>query len=206
MGRMRQFDIDEALDRATREIWEKGYTSTTLDDLTEAMGIKRPSLYRVFGNKEALFARVVEHFEGTYLTFVGEALAGETAGLIIRRLLEGTVNACFGTGTPRGSLLAHGAPAGSPGDEGVRLLLAERIEAYERMLAASLVQSQAGGTGPSGGDCGLAASFLITHCCGIALRAKAGVSHDKLLAEVDFVIGALGSGTVEALMQGHKTE
>ncbi|WP_422062257.1 TetR/AcrR family transcriptional regulator [Sphingopyxis sp.] len=134
---MRQFDIDEALDRTTREFWEKGCTGTTLDDLTEAMGIKRPSLYRVFGNKEALFARVVEHFESTYLTFVGEALAGETAGLIIRRLLEGTVHACFGTGTPRGSLPAHGAPAGSPGDEGVRLLLAERIEVYERMLGAA---------------------------------------------------------------------
>lgn len=55
---MRQFDIDEALDRKTGEFWEMGYTGTTLDDLTEAMGIKRPSLYRVFGNKEALFARV----------------------------------------------------------------------------------------------------------------------------------------------------
>lgn len=116
------------------------------------------------------------------------------------------MHACFGTGTPRGSLPAHGAPSGSPGDEGVRLLLAERIEVYERMLGASLVQSQAGGTGPSGGDCVLVTSFLITHCCGIALRAKAGVSRDKLLAEVDFVMAALGSGTVERPMQGYKTE
>ncbi|HWV61670.1 MAG TPA: TetR/AcrR family transcriptional regulator [Sphingopyxis sp.] len=193
---MRQFDIDEALDRATREFWAKGYAGTTLDDLTQAMGIKRPSLYRVFGNKEALFVRVVEHFESTYLAFVGDALASETPDLIVRRLLEGTVRACFGTGTPRGSLLAHGAPAGSPEDEGVRILLAERIEVYERKLAASLARFQAGGTAPPGGD-GDAASFLITHCCGIALRAKAGASHDKLLAETDFVMAAFGFGTIE---------
>jgi AcrR family transcriptional regulator len=89
MGRPRQFDVEEALDRATRQFWAKGYAGTTLDELTEAMGINRPSLYRVFGNKETLFARVVEHFEATYLTFVGEALASKTPALIIRRLLEG---------------------------------------------------------------------------------------------------------------------
>jgi AcrR family transcriptional regulator len=197
MGRTRQFDIDQALDRATIEFWAKGYAGTTLDDLTEAMGINRPSLYRVFGNKEALFARVVVHFENTYLAFVGDALASETPDLIVRRLLEGTVRACFGTGTPRGSLLTHGAPAGSPEDDEVRLLLAERIEVYERKLAASLARSQAGGTAPSGCDGDVAASFLITHCCGIALRAKAGASHDKLLAETDFVMAAFGFGTIE---------
>lgn len=197
MGRTRQFDIEEALDHATREFWAKGYAGTTLDDLTEAMGINRPSLYRVFGNKEAFFARVVEHFETTYLTFVREALAAETVGLALRRLLEGTVHACFGTSTPRGSLLAHGAPAGSPEDEGVRLLLAERIEVYEAMLTARLEQSRPEGTQPLGSDCGTVASFIITHCCGIALRAKAGVDRKRLLAEIDFVMAAIGVDTTE---------
>ena len=197
MGRTRQFDIDDALDRATREFWAKGYVGTSLDDLTEAMGIKRPSLYRVFGNKAALFTRAVEHFENTYLSYVGEALASETPRLIIQRLLEGTVRACFGTGTPRGSLLAHGAPAGSPEDEEVRSFLAQRIEVYERKLAASLARFHAGEIARQGGDGDVAASFLITHCCGIALRAKAGVSHEKLLAEVEFVMAAFGSATLK---------
>lgn len=200
MGRTRQFEIEEALDRATRQFWAKGYAGTTLDELTEAMGINRPSLCREFGNKETLFARVVEHFEATYLTFVREALASKTPALIIRRLLEGTVRVCFGTGTPRGSLLTHGAPAGSPGDERVRLLLAERIEAYEHALAASLTLSRAGDTALAGGDCSLLASFLITHCCGIALRAKAGVGQARLLAEVEFLTAVLGSGTMERPM------
>src|SRR3546814_3777397 len=75
MGRTRNFDLTEALDRATREFWDKGYAGTSLDDLTEAMGIARPSLYRAFGNKEQLFRRVVEHFEIIYLDFVDDALA-----------------------------------------------------------------------------------------------------------------------------------
>src|SRR3546814_18721440 len=83
MGRTRQFDIDQALDRATIEFWAKGYAGTTLDDLTEAMGINRPSLYRVFGNKEALFARVLVRIpiltlalSGSYPPYAGGLVIG----------------------------------------------------------------------------------------------------------------------------------
>src|SRR3546814_10006871 len=92
MGRTRNFDLTEALDRATREFWDKGYAGTSLDDLTEAMGIARPSLYRAFGNKEQLFRRVVEHFEIIYLDFVDDALATHPVQLVVQRLLEGTVD------------------------------------------------------------------------------------------------------------------
>src|SRR3546814_17628944 len=85
MGRTRQFDIDQALDRATIEFWAKGYAGTTLADLTEAMGINRPSLYRVFGNKEALFARVVVRLpilslalSGRYPPYAGGVGIGKT--------------------------------------------------------------------------------------------------------------------------------
>ena len=47
-GRPRAFDIDEALDRAVLVFWSKGFEGASLDDLTEAMGISRPSLYRAF--------------------------------------------------------------------------------------------------------------------------------------------------------------
>src|ERR1700730_15623897 len=64
-GRPREFDANDALQRALQVFWKKGYVGTSLSDLTEAMGINRPSLYAAFGNKEQLFRRVLElYFEG----------------------------------------------------------------------------------------------------------------------------------------------
>jgi AcrR family transcriptional regulator len=58
-GRPRTFDRDEALKKAMLVFWEKGYEGTTMASLIEAIGMKAPSVYAAFGNKDALFNEVV---------------------------------------------------------------------------------------------------------------------------------------------------
>lgn len=61
-GRKRSFDKDEALDKAMRVFWNNGYAGTSLTDLTDALGINKPSLYAAFGNKEQLFNAALNHY------------------------------------------------------------------------------------------------------------------------------------------------
>ena len=62
MARTKEFDRIEVLDRATDLFWEKGYESTSMQDLVETMGIGRASLYDTFGSKQELFAEVLERY------------------------------------------------------------------------------------------------------------------------------------------------
>ena len=59
-GRPRQFDEDAALSAALLQFWEKGLAATSLDELEDAMGMRRPSIYGAFGDKEALYRRALE--------------------------------------------------------------------------------------------------------------------------------------------------
>ncbi len=65
MARPREFDEENALDRAMRVFWTQGYEGTSLHDLLEAMGLSKSSFYETFGSKRALFLRSLEHFDET---------------------------------------------------------------------------------------------------------------------------------------------
>ncbi|KHL24596.1 TetR family transcriptional regulator [Croceibacterium mercuriale] len=90
-GRPREFDTDEALAAALRVFWSKGYDAASLTDLTEAMGITRPSLYAAFGNKEALFKQALDLYESEKLAYVQRALEAPTARGVAERLLYGNI-------------------------------------------------------------------------------------------------------------------
>lgn len=90
-GRPREFDTDEALASALRVFWTKGYDGASLTDLTEAMGITRPSLYAAFGNKEALFKRALDLYQAEKLAYVESALEAPTARGVAERMLAGTI-------------------------------------------------------------------------------------------------------------------
>src|SRR5580704_6581517 len=61
-GRPRSFDETGALEKATQVFWSKGYDGVTIDDLVAGMGVGRPSLYSVFGDKRKIFLRVLKAY------------------------------------------------------------------------------------------------------------------------------------------------
>src|SRR3954465_2665685 len=64
-GRPRSFDETGALEKATQVFWSKGYDGATIDDLVAGMGVGRPSLYSVFGDKRTLFLRALKDYAET---------------------------------------------------------------------------------------------------------------------------------------------
>src|SRR5262245_51173370 len=103
-GRPRTFDTQKALDNAMRLFWQHGYEGASLPALTRAMGINRPSMYAAFGNKEALFRKVVERYVEKNGAALHEALAQPTAREVVDHLLRHAASRA-GAGPVRGCLL-----------------------------------------------------------------------------------------------------
>src|SRR5215831_16019645 len=108
-GRPRTFDLDKALDRALQVFWRKGYEGTSLSDLTEAMGINRPSLYAAFGNKEDLFNRVLDRYSEKYAAYIHYALNQPTARFVAQALMNGAADLLSSPRNPSGCLMVQGA-------------------------------------------------------------------------------------------------
>src|SRR6267154_1991760 len=87
MGRPREFEVDKALDVALQVFWRKGYEGASMADLTEAMGITKPSLYAAFGNKEELFRKALDRYVDGPGGYFQVALGMPTARAVVEHLL-----------------------------------------------------------------------------------------------------------------------
>src|SRR6201994_3164880 len=110
-GRPRNFDEGEALDKATQVFWSKGYDGATIDDLVAGMGVGRPSLYSVFGDKRSLFLRVLKAYAEKKGARAAKALLSpQTLRDSLARFLKHAVESATEKGSARGCLLLCVAP------------------------------------------------------------------------------------------------
>lgn len=63
MARTKEFNEDQALDKAIEIFWHKGYNGTSAQDLVTYLGLSRSSLYDTFGDKQKLFARSLQRYQ-----------------------------------------------------------------------------------------------------------------------------------------------
>ncbi len=179
-GRPRSFDKDRALDAALRVFWEKGYDGASLSDLTEAMGINRPSLYAAFGDKEALFRKVLERYESGPVAYMTEALCEPTARRAVELLLKGTVAVLTRPRVPHGCLLVQGALACGEASNAMREELATRRAAGEAALRKRLKRARDEGELPESVNPADLARFYMAVVHGMSVQAAGGVGRTAL--------------------------
>ena len=184
-GRPRAFDTEKALDLALKVFWRKGYEGTSLFDLTEAMGIKRPSLYAAFGNKEELFRKALDRYIAGPAAHVREALEELTARAVAERLLRGTADVLSDPRNPPGCLAVQGALSCGEAAESIRQELIARRAAAEAALRERFECAKLEGDLPPGVDAADLARYVTTVNQGMAVQAAGGASGEELNRIVD---------------------
>jgi len=179
-GRPREFCVDHALATALRVFWSKGYEGTSLSDLTEAMGITRPSLYAAFGNKEALFRKALDLYEREKLEYVGRALAQPTARAVAEVLLRGSVDNACRSEEPHGCLGVITSVACGAESESIRQEVLERGKIAKRALVERFERAKAEGDVPGNIEAEALTNLLYAVVQGICVQAGAGATRAEL--------------------------
>lgn len=179
-GQGRKFDIDEALRAATMVFWQYGYEGATLSELTNAMGIKPPSLYKAFGSKEELFFSVIRFYNKHYGDFMSRAFEEEDGGQrLVRRLLREAAKYYPASKFPGGCLVISAAVAVDKENAHI----ANRLADMRNANIVALTEYE-GITMPM-------ARFVGATLQGMSQQARDGLGYEELLEIAEFAISAI---------------
>ncbi|MDB5518226.1 MAG: regulatory protein TetR [Tardiphaga sp.] len=186
MGRPREFDPDKALDVALHVFWSRGYEGASMADLTEAMGITKPSLYAAFGNKEELFRKALDRYVDGPGGYVQVALAKPTVREVVEHLLFQAADAVTDPNNPPGCLAVQGALTCGEAAESIKQELMSRRASGEEDLRQRFERAAAEGDLPVGSDAADLARYVSAILQGMAVQAAGGSSRAQLrkIAEI----------------------
>lgn len=179
-GRPREFDVDTALASALRVFWTRGYEGASLTELTEAMGVTRPSLYACFGNKEALFRKALDLYEREKLAYMETALDAPTVRGVAERLLRGALQQQSSSCDPKGCLGVTSSVACGPEAESIKAEVIARRAPAHAALIARFERGKAEGDLPDHIEPDALARYLYAVMQGLSVQASTGATCPEL--------------------------
>jgi AcrR family transcriptional regulator len=165
--------------------WAKGYEGASLSDLTQAMGINRPTLYATFGDKESLFRRALERYAEGPAAYVCEALQKSNVRDVVEALLRGELELLSDPASPRGCFLVQGVLACGSDVEPLKQAMIEWRKHGEAGIKKRFEQAQAEADLSKDVDPGDLARYLNTVLAGLAIQAANGATKEEMTRVVE---------------------
>jgi AcrR family transcriptional regulator len=189
-GRPRTYDPATALTGARDAFWRQGYAGTSLDVLSDATDMNRPSMYAAFGDKRSLYMQTLDRYIAAADASIERTLSRERSlEDELRRFYENALSLYLEEGgPPRGCYLLSTATTEAAQDAEVGKKLLNGLKGFEAALEARLSYAKtAGELGASADPAALAMiASAVLHT--IAIRARAGETRAALMAIADSAI------------------
>lgn len=181
-GRPREYDPTQALARARDAFWKNGYAGTSLDALSDATQMKRPSLYGAFGDKQDLYIKVLEAYAEASLSTLEAALAAQLPfAETLRRVYDGAIAFYTrGKGPARGCFLLSTGVAEAAISARAREVLSRTFRAFDGAIAGRIQAAVDRGELPAAVPPEDLARVATAVMHSIAVRARAGVPPAEL--------------------------
>ena len=190
MARSKEFNEEEALDKAMEIFWKQGYEKTSIQDLVDQMGIHRRSLYDTFGDKHSLFVQTLERYESLVAAQIKKQITEEmTTVESIRKIFELVV---YSDNTnPKGCLMVNTAVELSLLDNEVSQRIKTAFKQTENLIADLLIRGQARGEVASSFDINELARYIHNALIGIRVLVKMTADPKEFDSTIDMTLSIL---------------
>ena len=197
-GRPRGFDETEALEKAMLTFWRGGYNRTSLDDLVDATGASRASLYSVFGDKRALFEKSLalygERFSDRVDVAVDAAMSGQDR---VEMVLNASADRLVSSDAPPGCLRCNSTLELGGADPAMDAVLQRANDAFVATMARLVGRAVEQGEVPP--DRARALTLLLTAIVnGMVTLARSGASRADLADVIGMALRAWPDGNTRA--------
>jgi len=181
-GRPRAYDPQAALKQATDTFWKTGYAATSLDDISAATGMNKPSLYAAFGDKHTLYLEALAHYWEIAFASMRKALAEDRSlDDALMRVYEGALTIYFsGDGRPRGCFVIGTAVPEAVEDREIRSSLMAGFRTFDSDFEARFRTAREQGELKEDVDPAALAVLATATLHTIAVRARAGAPRADL--------------------------
>lgn len=193
MARLREFDEDCALDAAVDCFWSRGYEATSVRDLAREMGIGGASLYNAFGDKRALFERVLERYANrSSRERIARLEANHRPREAIRAFLVEAIERSLKDPDRKGCLLVNSALDVAPHDAGLGRMVTGYLEEIRAFFRRNVEAAQKAGEMPFDTDADALSIHLLGVLMGMRVLARTGARRQTLEAAVRPALDLLG--------------
>jgi TetR/AcrR family transcriptional regulator, transcriptional repressor for nem operon len=193
MARLREFDTDAAVDAAVEVFRSRGYEAASVQDLVDATGVGRGSLYAAFDSKEGIYRAALERYRARYADPLVELLeCGRPAREVIREVLTALVDEIVGDRGQRSCLIVGAAVEMIRRDADVARQVGSTTRRLEDAFAALIEAAQARGEIASQHPARDLARFVIATIHGLRVLGAIRTDRGELMATVEVALAALG--------------
>ncbi len=170
--------------------WQHGYETTSISDLTAAMGITAPSIYTAYGDKKHLFLEAAKLYAGPPEDLERSLFEAATSREAAHTMLVTSATAFTGEVTPRGCLLASATASGSKVATDVQMAVANIRGDIQALLSSRIRQDISSGLLPSGTDAESLATMVIALIQGMSVLARDGADRTALVGMAETAMRA----------------
>jgi TetR/AcrR family transcriptional regulator, transcriptional repressor for nem operon len=189
MARSREFDTDAAIDAAVEVFRTRGYDATSIQDLVDATGVGRGSLYAAFDSKEGIYRAALERYRATYADPLVELLQCDVpARALIREVLTAVVDEIAGDRGRRSCLIVGAAVEMIQRDDDVARQVRSTTRRLEDAFSGLIAAAQARGDLASRRDARDLARFVIATIHGLRVLGAIRADRDELMSTVEVAL------------------